>query len=131
MKEIQIGSKKFNISCNASTYREYADFFNRNILLDLNKVRSFINRQYSESQKLIKENPSKPKNEIEEEVFENTLDGLDEFVECITKICWICIYDNNPKIEEYETWYKNMDRLCLGDSWILEVVAVTAKCFLW
>ena len=130
MEEIQIGNKKFNISCNASTYREYADKFTRNILSDLNKARCFINKQYSETQKLIKENPDLSKNEIEEKVFENTLDELDEFIECITKICWICIYDNNPQIEDYETWYKSLERLCLGDSWILEVLAVTAKCFL-
>lgn len=147
MKEIEIGKQKFKITCHASVYSRYNDFFNKNIIKDLNFVGKFIATQYSLSKKYTKEELKSRKidsktlkdlsgdtiNEIsliiEEKIFNDTVDLLDEFVENITKIAWICIYDNKTDIEEYKKWYSSLETLKMDDKWIMEVVEVATNCF--
>lgn len=128
MKKIKIGSKEYNISCHASTYRDYADIFNRNIMKDLHTTQVFLRKQVNSLQKNYKSKKVSLE-KLQELIFNDTLLDLDDFIECITKLCWICIYDNNPDIEDYETWYRSLERLSLSDSWILEVMALCANCF--
>ena len=45
MKTIKIGSQEFNISCHASTYRDYADIFDRNIMKDLQTTQNFLKKE--------------------------------------------------------------------------------------
>lgn len=129
MKEIEIGNKKYNISCHASCYSAYNDKFNRNIMLDMEIARKFFNKQYQLAKELSLTNPKLSDSEIQDIVFKKTIDELDHFIDCITRLCWICIYDNDKTIISYNDWYDTLERLSLDDEWILEVLAITAECF--
>lgn len=129
MKTIEIGSQEFNISCHASTYRDYADIFDRNIMKDLNTTQNFFRKQIKSLEKHKEDMPNASEQEIHELIFEETADDLNDFIECITKMCWICIYDNNKDITCYDEWYASLERLSLSDNWITEVMALCANCF--
>lgn len=129
MKTIKIGSQEFNISCHASTYRDYADIFDRNIMKDLNTTQNFLRNEIKSLEKHKEDMPNASAQEIQELIFEDTLDELNDFIDCITRMCWICIYDNNKDIASYEEWYNSLERLSLSDDWILEVMALCADCF--
>ena len=129
MKTIKIGSQEFNISCHASTYRDYADIFDRNIMKDLNTTQNFLRKEVRSLEKHKEDMPNASTQEIQELIFEDTLDDLNDFIECITKMCWICIYDSNKDIDCYEEWYSSLERLSLSDDWIMEVMSLCANCF--
>lgn len=129
MQSIKIGNKEYNISCHASCYREYSDIFKRNILKDLETVSEFNKKQLKLSVEFIKENPNLDYDIVQKKVFNETLSELDDYIECITKLCWICIYDNNPNIENYDIWYKSLERFSISDDWLTEVLALCANCF--
>ena len=129
MKTIKIGSQEFNISCHASTYRDYADIFDRNIMKDLQTAQNFVRKEIKSLEKHKEDMPNASAQEIQEMVFEDALDDLDDFIDCITRMCWICIYDNNKDIDCYEEWYNSLERLSLSDNWIMEVMALCADCF--
>ena len=129
MKTIKIGSQEFNISCHASTYRDYADIFDRNIMKDLKTTQNFVRKQIKSLEKHKEDMPNASAQKIQELIFEDTLDDLNDFIECITRMCWICIYDNNKDIACYEDWYSLLERLSLSDDWIMEVMALCADCF--
>ena len=95
---------------------------------DLHTTQVFLRKQVNSLQKNYKSKKVSLE-KLQELIFNDTLLDLDDFIECITKLCWICIYDNNPDIEDYETWYRSLERLSLSDSWILEVMALCANCF--
>ena len=129
MKTIKIGSQEFNISCHASTYRDYADIFDRNIMKDLNTTQNFFRKQIKSLEKHKEYMPNASNEEIQEMIFKDTVDDLNDFIDCITRMCWICIYDNNKDISCYEEWYSSLERLSLSDKWITEVMALCANCF--
>lgn len=129
MKTIKIGSQEFNISCHASTYRDYADFFDRNIMKDLNTTQNFLRKEIKSLEKHKEDMPNASAQEIQEMIFKDTVDDLNDFIDCITKMCWICIYDNNKDIASYDEWYNSLERLSLSDDWIMEVMALCADCF--
>lgn len=129
MKTIKIGSQEFNISCHASTYRDYADIFDRNIMKDLNTTQNFLRKEIKSLEKHKEDMPNASNEEIQELIFEDTLDDLNDFIECITRMCWICIYDSDKDIACYEEWYSSLERLSLSDDWIMEVMALCADCF--
>ena len=129
MKTIKIGSQEFNISCHASTYRDYADIFDRNIMKDLNTTQNFFRKQIKSLEKHKEDMPNASEQEIHELIFKDTVDDLNDFIDCITRMCWICIYDNNKDISCYEEWYSSLERLSLLDDWIMEVMALCANCF--
>lgn len=129
MKTIKIGSQEFNISCHASTYRDYADIFDRNIMKDLQTAQNFLRKEIKSLKKHKEDMPNASAQEIQEMIFEDTLGDLNDFIDCITRMCWICIYDNNKDIDCYEEWYNSLERLSLSDNWIMEVMALCADCF--
>ena len=129
MKTIKIGSQEFNISCHASTYRDYADIFDRNIMKDLNTTQNFLRKEIKSLEKHKEDMPNASNEEIQEMIFKDTVDDLNDFIDCITRMCWICIYDNNKDIACYEEWYSSLERLSLLDDWIMEVMALCANCF--
>lgn len=129
MKTIKIGSQEFNISCHASTYRDYADIFDRNIMKDLNTTQNFLRKEIKSLEKHKEDMPNASNEEIQEMIFKDTVDDLNDFIDCITRMCWICIYDNNKDISCYEEWYSSLERLSLSDKWITEVMALCANCF--
>lgn len=129
MKTIKIGSQEFNISCHASTYRDYADIFDRNIMKDLQTTQNFLKKELESLNKYKEQMPKATAQKIQELIFEDTLGDLNDFIECITRMCWICIYDNDKDIACYEEWYSSLERLSLSDDWIMEVMALCADCF--
>ena len=129
MKTIKIGSQEFNISCHASTYRDYADIFDRNIMKDLNTTQNFLRKEIKSLEKHKEDMPNASNEEIQEMIFKDTVDDLNDFIDCITRMCWICIYDNNKDIASYDEWYASLERLSLSDKWITEVMALCANCF--
>lgn len=128
MKEIKIGNKKYKIDCHASCYREYADVFNRNIMKDIQTSFRFFKSQLDFSTQFMNDKTVEY-NEISQKVFDATLNQLDDFIDCITKLCWICIHDVDPNIDEYEKWFNSLERLSISDDWITEVLGLCADCF--
>lgn len=141
MKEITIGTKKYPISCHAFCYSAYSDIFDRSILEDIKTAQRFIKKQFDISYNLAlsnKELKENPKNDevyqrqskiINDEVYEQTKEMLPEFFDCITKLCWICLYDANRDIDSYDNWKDTLERLSVNDDWVLEVLALVADCF--
>lgn len=128
MKEIKIGSKKYKIDCHASCYREYDDIFKRNIMQDIRNAFKFMKNQFELSTELLKDK-SLNANDINQKVFDATVEQLDDFINCITKLCWICIHDVDSNIEDYDYWFKSLKRLSISDDWIMEVLGLCADCF--
>lgn len=129
MKEIMIGDQKYKIDCGAITYVDYEEKFHKNVFEDLNFITSYEVEQAKLSIELTKSNPELSQYEIQTLIFDKTKDKLDEYIDCITKLCWICIYYVNPNIEDYDVWYRSLKRLSLGDAWISEVIALLGNCF--
>ena len=128
MRTIKIGNKEYNISYHASSYREYEEILERNIMKDINSVQNFLKHEI-ESMKNHANKEGVSGRDLQELIFNDTLKYLDEFIECITKICWVGIYDNNKNIENYEKWYHSLERLSISDEWVMEVMALSAECF--
>ena len=54
---------------------------------------------------------------------------LDDFIEAITEIAYICCYTANEKIGSYEEWLRGIPRINTNDDWIVEVTEFAVDCF--
>ena len=70
---------------------------------------------------LKKENPKITEVEITTKLSRLMLKSIDNYIEAVTRIAYICCYTANPKIGEYEDWLKLIKRINTTDDWIVEV----------
>lgn len=129
MKEIEIDGKHYDIDCSAFTMLEYRKKFDRGILKDIQTMQKFAAKQFEAVMKAKKENNNITEMELNEIASKVTSDLLDEYIEIVTKIAWICIYEVNKDIEEYENWMKNIKSLKIDASWVLEVTELAVNSF--
>lgn len=121
MKKVKICDKEFDIDCNALTYIQYRKKFNRGIFEDFEIIQNFITMQTLMANQLKKENPKITEVEITTKLSRLMLKSIDNYIEAVTRIAYICCYTANPKIGEYEDWLKLIKRINTTDDWIVEV----------
>lgn len=130
MKKIDICGKEFEIDCNAFTFMEYRKKFKDNgIFEDFGTINNFETIQVLLTAELKNKNPNITKAEIVRETSRQMLKYMDDFVEAITRVGYICCYTANPKIGEYEDWLKGLKRINTNDMWIVEVTELAVNCF--
>ena len=121
MKKVKICDREFDIDCNALTYIQYRKKFNRGIFEDFEIIQNFITMQTLMANQLKKENPKITEVEITTKLSRLMLKSIDNHIEAVTRIAYICCYTANPKIGEYEDWLKLIKRINTTDDWIVEV----------
>lgn len=130
MKKIDICGKEYEIDCNAFTFMEYRKKFKDNgIFEDFGTINNFETIQVLLTAELKNKNPNITGAEIVRETSRQMLKYMDDFVEAITRVGYICCYTANPKIGEYEDWLKGLKRINTNDMWIVEVTELAVNCF--
>ena len=130
MKKIDICGKEFEIDCNAFTYIEYNKKFKEyGIFKDFETINNFTTVQVLLTKDLKTKNPDITEAEIVKETSRQLISYLDEYIDAITRVGYICCYTANPKIGEYEDWLKCLTRINTNDMWIVEVTEIAVNCF--
>lgn len=129
MKQIEIDGKTYDIDCNALTYINYRKKFNRGIFEDIDIIQRFVTMQVLQANQLKEENPEIDKEKMVEQLSNLMLKVLDEYIEAVTRIAYICCFTTNEKIGDYEDWLKGIKRINTNDKWIVEVTEFAVACF--
>ena len=129
MKQIEIDGKTFDIDCNALTYINYRKKFNRGIFEDIDIIQRFVTMQVLQANQLKEENPEIDKEKMVKQLSNLMLKVLDEYIEAVTRIAYICCFTANEKIGDYEDWLKGIKRINTNDKWIVEVTEFAVDCF--
>lgn len=129
MKKIIICDQKFDIDCNALTNMQFRKKFNRGIFEDFAIIDNFLNLQVLITSGLKEKNPQITELEITREISRATINYIDEYIEAITRVAYICCYTANNQIGEYEDWLKTIKRINTNDKWIVEVTELAVNCF--
>lgn len=142
MKKINICDKEYTIDCNAYTYVQFKNIFKRGLFSDLQIIKNFLSRQSKiifeltqekiggkDLNKLDKNEKKKVDVEIEKELNIRLLDYIDDFIEAITRIAYILVYEANPDFKTYEEFMKEIPRLSVDDDWVLEVTEFAVEKF--
>lgn len=129
MKQIAIDGKNYDIDCNALTYITYKKKFNRGIFEDIDIIQKFLTMQVLQANQLKEENPKISESEMAKQLSNLMLKVIDEYIEAVTRIAYICCYTANEKIGEYEDWLKEIKRIKTNDKWIVEVTEFAVDCF--
>ena len=127
MKKITICNKEWDIDCNAFTRFQYKKIFGVGIFSDIKILNQLNEKQENVRKKLEAEGAAEE--QIQKAINEVTLDNLDDFIDVIEKIAYILIYTANPKIEPFEIWLKNIEKIDLSSSWISEVTELAVNSF--
>lgn len=56
-------------------------------------------------------------------------DDIDDYIEVVTRLAYICIYTADENICSYEEWLKSIDKINTNDEWIVEVTEFAVNCF--
>lgn len=130
MKKIEICGKEFEIDCNAFTYIEYKKKFKENgIFEDFETINNFITIQTLLTAELKNKNPEITQAEIVRETSRQMIKYLDDYIDAITRVGYMCCYTANERIGEYEDWLKGLTRVNTNDMWIVEVTELAVNCF--
>lgn len=119
MKSILIGDNRYKVECNALSYIFYKKFFNINIFDDINKIREYLIFQKNLSQNVILNN------------LEAATKKVQNFLDAISRLTYICIYCKNREIEEFEEW-KNKNNLLNSEDndWIGKIIQLVTDCYI-
>lgn len=130
MKKINICEKEYDIDCNAFTYVEYRKKFKDNgIFKDFETINNFTTMQVLLTSQLKEKNPEITEAELIKEISVTMINYMDEFIEAITRVAYICCYTANKNIGTYEEWLKGLTRVNTNDKWIVEVTELAVDCF--
>lgn len=129
MKKINICGKEFDIDCNAFTYLQYKKLFNKGIFEDFKTISDFTTMQVLITADLKEKNPEITEAEIIKNISNLMLEYLDNYIEAVTRIGYICCYTANQNIGTYDEWLKGLTRVNTNDLWIVEVTEVAVNCF--
>lgn len=130
MKKINICEKEYDIDCNAFTYVEYRKKFKDNgIFKDFETINNFTTMQVLLTSQLKEKKPEITEAELIKETSVTMISYMDEFIEAITRVAYICCYTANKNIGTYEEWLKGLTRVNTNDKWIVEVTELAVDCF--
>lgn len=127
MKKITICNKEYDIDCNAFTRFQYKKIFNKGIFADIKVLNEFSEKQNEIRKELEQKNATEE--EIQKEINLMMMENLDDFIDVIEKIAYILIYTANPKIETFENWLKEIEKIDLSADWISEVTELAVSSF--
>lgn len=119
MKSILIGDNKYKVECNALSYIFYKQIFNINIFDDINRIREYLIFQRNLSQNAIQND------------LEAATKKVQNFLDAISRLTYICIYCKNREIEEFEEW-KNKNNLLNSEDndWIGKIIQLVTDCYI-
>lgn len=119
MKTIKIDDKKYKVECNALSYIFYKKIFNINIFDDINKIREYLIFQKNLSKKAILSN------------FEEATKKVQNFLDAIYRLTYICIYCKDKEIEDFDEW-KNENNLLNSEEndWIGKIIQLVTDCYI-
>lgn len=129
MKTITICDTNFEIECNALSYINYKKIFNRGIFEDIQIIENFVATQLLIEKQIKEKNPNITDEEIIKQLSRSMLPNIDNYIEAVTRIAYICIYTANEKIGTYEEWLKIIKKINTNDPWIVEVTEFAVDCF--
>jgi len=129
MRTITIYDKEFDIDCNALTQIEFKKIFKKGIFKDIEIIYNFYTKQLLFTNQYISENKNIKDKEIVKKLSVSMLADLDDFIEAITEVAYICCYTANSKIGTYEQWLKGIGKISTNDDWIVEVTELAVDCF--
>ena len=129
MKKIDINGQIYDIDCNALTYINYRKKFNRGIFEDIDVIQRFLTMQVLQTNQLKEKDPNISEAQIIKQLSNLMLKNLDDYIEAVTRIAYICCYTANENIGEYEDWLKSIKRINTNDPWIVEVTEFAVDCF--
>lgn len=130
MRKINICGHEYEIELNALSQVQYRKIFDRGILEDIGIIENFISLQVLFADKLKKENPKISESEITKQISRYMLgNNIDEYIEAVTRITYICVYTANREIGSYEDWLTEIERINTTDKWIVEVTEYAVACF--
>ena len=127
MNKITICEKEYDVSCNAFTRFQYKKIFGKGIFSDIKVLNEFSEKQNKLRKEL--EEKKMPEEEIQKEITILLMDNLDDFIDVIERIAYILILTANPKIESFEDWLSNIDKIDLSASWVSEVTELAVSSF--
>lgn len=131
MKTIEICGKRYQIDCNALTYKNYRSKFNTDIFSDIRILQAFLTKQVLLAESLKKENPDIDDSNIISSLSTLMLDDMGLFIEAATRMAYIMILTANRKAPEYEEWLEGIPAIKTNDEWIAEVTEFAVNCFCW
>jgi len=129
MKTITICGKEYEIKCNAFTHIQFKKIFNRGLFEDIDIIDKFNKLQVLLTTQILEQNPKIQDDELIKQLSRSMLPNIDEYIDAVTRIAYICIFTANEKIENYEEWLKNIPKLNTNDLWIAEVTEYAVSCF--
>lgn len=130
MKQITICGKQYNIDCNAWTYVNYKKIFNRGVFEDIQIIEDFVVKQTMFAEKIKESKPNIKEKELIKELSRLMLrGGIDNYIEAVTRIAYICVYTADENCGNYEEWLKGIERINTNDKWIVEVTEFAVDCF--
>ena len=121
MKKVDICRKEFDIDCNAFTYVEYRKKFKDNgIFEDFETINNFTTMQVLLTAEIKAKNPDITETEIIKETSRQLIKYMDDYVEALTRVAYICCYKKKKK---------GLTRINTNDMWIVEVTELAVNCF--
>lgn len=129
MKTITICDKEYEIDCNALTQFNFKKIFNKGIFKNIGIINNFYSKQTILTNQFIAENKLISDKELVKKLSISMLPDLDDYIEAVTEIAYICCYTANENIGSYEIWLKGIPRINTNDEWIVEVTEFAVDCF--
>ena len=129
MKTITICGKEYPIDCNGLTQFTFKKIFKKGIFKNIDIINAFHTKQVMLAKEFIEENKAISDEELVKKLSLSMVTDLDDFIEAITEITYICCYTANEKIGSYEDWLKGIPRINTNDDWIVEVTEFAVDCF--
>lgn len=129
MKTITICDKEFLIDCNAYTQFNFKKIFGKGIFKNIGIIKDFYTKQTLLTKKYSDENESLSEEELVKRLSLEMIPDLDDYIEAVTEIAYICCYTANEKIGSFEEWLKGIKQINTNDEWIVEVTEFAVDCF--
>lgn len=124
---IEIGNKKYEISCNAYTRFEYKRIFKVGIFEDIQKLNDFSQKQEAIRKECEEENMDAE--DAERRINNEMLGQLDDFIDVLEKMAYILIYTADKKVGTFEEWLTSIEKIDLSADWIKEVTEYAVNSF--
>lgn len=129
MKTITICGKNYEIACNGLTHLKYKQLFNRGILKDIQIINEFYLKQAVLAKSLLENNKEITDKDLIKQLSLSMTADIDDYIDVVTMIAYICCYTANENIGSYEEWLKGIDKINTNDDWIVEVTEFAVSCF--
>lgn len=129
MKTIVICGQEYNIDCNAYTRFQFHKIFKRGIIEDIQIIQEFFLRQTILTQEILKKDEKITENDLIKKLSNSLMATIDDYIDAVTRITYICIVTVDSNFMSYEEWLKTIEKINTNDIWIAEVTELAVNCF--